>query len=362
MIYKEYGKSGKKVSAIGFGGMRFPKKDNGYDMEYCAEMVREANRLGINYFDTAPFYNDNKSEEIFGRAFKDMPGEFYVSTKCASWDASELRHSLERSLKRMNVDKIDFFHIWCVLDMDDYAKRMKPGGPYDELVKARSEGLVDHICISTHCTGDEIALIADEGMFEGITLGYNVINYKFRQPGIKAAHRNNIAVVTMNPLGGGLIPDNKDYFSYITDEETADPVRAAIRFNASHPEITVVLTGMDSIGHVRYNAEHFDISPAFVEKTREKADALTGDDLNKLCTGCRYCEHCPRGIPVSKFMLAYNKRILKDDEDVKSTIRNHWRIPPELVDKCIECGICESKCTQHLPIIERLKHISSLYK
>ncbi len=362
MIYKKYGKTGKDVSVIGFGGMRFPKKENGYDMDYCVEMVREANRLGINYFDTAPFYNDDMSEKIFGEAFKDMPDDFHVSTKCASSDAKELRHSLERSLKRLNVEKINFFHIWCVLDMDDYAKRMKPGGPYEELIKAKEEGLVEHICVSTHCTGDEIAQIADENKFEGITLGYNAINYKFRQPGIKAAYENNIAVVTMNPLGGGLIPENKDYFSYLADEDVTDPVRAAIRFNASHKEITVVLTGMDSIEHIRYNAAHFDISEDYVDKIKNTADSLTGSELNKLCTGCRYCEHCPQEIPVSKFMLSYNKRILKNDENVKSTLKNHWRISPDLIEKCTQCGICESKCTQHLPIIERLRQITAMYE
>lgn len=253
MIYKEYGSTGKKVSAIGFGGMRFPKKNDKYDFDYCAKMIHEANRLGINYFDTAPFYNDDKSEEIFGHAFKNMPGDFFVSTKCAAWKGSDLRASLERSLKRLNVEKIDFFHIWCVMNMDDYGKRMAPGGPYEELQKAKSEGLVDHICISTHCTGEEIAEIANERMYDGILLGYNITNYKYRQAGIKAAYANNTGVVTMNPLGGGLIPENPDYFSYIKGSDDNSVLDAAIRFNASHKEITVVLTGMDSIEHVRLN-------------------------------------------------------------------------------------------------------------
>ena len=107
--------------------------------------------------------------------------------------------------------KLDFFHMWCVMDMEDYhEKHMAPGGPYDELLKAKQEGLVDHICISTHCTGDEIAHIANERKFEGIILGYNIINYKYRQAGIKAAYENNIAVITMNPLGGGLITSNPE--------------------------------------------------------------------------------------------------------------------------------------------------------
>ena len=362
MIYKEFGTTGKKVSAIGFGGMRFPKGNNGYDYDYCAEMIHEANRLGINYFDTAPFYNDDKSEELFGNAFKNMPDNFYVSTKSAALKGSDLRKSLEKSLRRLNVKKINFFHIWCVMDMDDYDKRMAAGGPYEELLKAKSEGLVEHICISTHCTGDEIAAIASKQMFNGILLGYNITNYKYRQAGIKAAYKNKTAVVTMNPLGGGLIPENPDYFSYIKDETDTDVLQAAIRFNASHKEITVVLTGMDSIEHIRKNCSNLDFSEDYVKKTIARIDSYTPKSHDSLCTGCRYCEYCPEEIPVSKFMLAYNKMILGDDTALKNNIKYHWRIPPELVDKCIECGICEQKCTQHIPIIERLKSISNLYK
>ena len=362
MIYKEYGNTGKSVSVIGFGGMRFPQKDSGYDYDYCAEMIHEANKLGVNYFDTAPFYNDDKSEEIFGHAFKNMPEDFYVSTKCAAWKGSDLRSSLERSLKRLNVEKINFFHIWCVMDMDDYAKRMAPGGPYEELIKAKAEGLVDHISISTHCTGEEIADIASKRKFEGILLGYNVLNYKYRQAGIKAAYVNDTAVVTMNPLGGGLIPGNPDNFSYIKDKDDNDVLSAAIRFNASHKEITVVLTGMDSIEHVRQNCAPMNLSDDYAERTKSRVDKFTDERNDKLCTGCRYCEYCPEEIPVSKFMLAYNKTLLNDDNALMNNLKYHWRIPPELVDKCVECGLCERKCTQHLPIIERLKYISGLYK
>ena len=94
MNFKKYGTTGKSVSVIGFGGMRFPKVNGRYDYDYCSEMIHEANRLGINYFDTAPFYNDDKSEEIFGYAFKNMPSDFYISTKSADKKGSDLRKSL----------------------------------------------------------------------------------------------------------------------------------------------------------------------------------------------------------------------------------------------------------------------------
>ncbi|MBN2557689.1 MAG: aldo/keto reductase [Clostridia bacterium] len=360
MIYKEFGRTGKMVSALGFGGMRFPLKDGKYDYDYCTEMIHEASRLGINYFDTAPFYNNDQSEIIFGNAFEAMPNDFFVSTKCSSLSGDELRTSLEKSLTRLKVPKINFFHIWCVMKLEDFEKRMAPGGPYEELLKAREEGLIEHICVSTHCAGAEIAEIASRRLFDGITLGYNIINYKYRQEGMKAAFANGAAVVTMNPLGGGLVTDNPEYFSYIKDIDDMDTLDAAIRFNASHREITVVLTGMDSIEHVQRNVSSVEmpLSIEYVEKAIERTGNHAVKAMDALCTGCRYCEHCPVEIPVSKLMQAYNYNILADAKSVKANLRNHWGVPQEIAGTCIECGLCEEKCTQHLPIIERLKEIA----
>ena len=74
MLYREYGKTGKKVSTIGFGGMRFEAIDN---HEACVEMMVEAAKGGINYFDTAPKYFGTKSEEVFGKGFKELRSKGY---------------------------------------------------------------------------------------------------------------------------------------------------------------------------------------------------------------------------------------------------------------------------------------------
>src|SRR6056297_3016576 len=114
MKYAPYGKTRKTVSAIGFGGMRF---DTSRPIEENADLVRYACSKGINYFDTAPGYCGDKSEEIFGEAFKDMPGEFYCSTKAmpVHFDtADKAKEQVKKSLDRLGVDKIDFYHVWCL--------------------------------------------------------------------------------------------------------------------------------------------------------------------------------------------------------------------------------------------------------
>jgi predicted aldo/keto reductase-like oxidoreductase len=357
MIYKKYGRTGKEISVIGFGGMRFPKEGESYDYDKCAEFVVKANDLGVNYFDTAPGYNDDHSEFIMANAFKKMSKPFYVSTKSNDRDGAKLREQLETSLRRMNLEKINFFHIWCILDMDDYKSRMVKGGAYETALKAKEEGLIEHIVFSTHCTGDEIETIVNDDCFEGMTVGYNILNFPFRQKGLQAAYKKGLGVATMNPLGGGIIPQKADYFDFIRGEDDETVVDAALKFNASHKEITTVLAGMGSMEEVLYNCRVGDNLESLDADKLKDIEGRLFNSMDKLCTGCRYCEYCPKKIPVSKYMLSYNNHILGDTQGIFNNLKWHWGIKPEVVKECIECGLCERKCTQHLPIISRLKEI-----
>lgn len=364
MIYKQYGKTGKMVSAIGFGGMRFRKEDYEKSLEEAAKVAIRANELGINYFDTAPYYCDDKSEEIMGVAFKHMPNPFYVSTKSgisSEKTADDVRRRIEKSLKRLGVEKINFFHMWCILDLDQYRRVIAPGGPYEGVLKAKEEGLVEHITFSTHCSGEEIETIVNEGYFEGVTLGYNATNFAFRQRGIKAAYDKGLGVVTMNPLGGGIIPQNPDFYSFLKESEEDSLVQAALKFNASHKEITVTLAGMASIAEVEENIKAGENFGQMTEEKIKKMSEKLNSSLDKLCTGCQYCVGCPKGIDIPKYMDAYNMYILKNkQEEIASRLKNHWSLKAQGAAECIACGKCERKCTQHLPIIDRLKHIGSL--
>lgn len=365
MIYKEYGKTGKKVSAIGFGGMRFLKEDyeNGYDK--AAEVVHKAFELGVNYFDTAPYYCDDKSEEIMGHAFRTMPREqYYVSTKSmvsAEPTADDVLRRIENSLHRLGLDKIDFFHMWCILNLEQYDKIMVKGGAYEGAVRAKEEGLIDHIVFSTHCDGAEIEKIVSDGYFEGVTLGYNAANFAFRQQGIKAAYQKGLGVVTMNPLGGGLIPQNPNLYGFLKTSSDETIAQAALRFNAGHKEISVVLAGMGTIAEVEENVKAGEAFAPIEDSDIEKMSANLKEYMNHLCTGCQYCLGCPVDIEIPKFMEAYNKYLIENKPDAAlNTIQYHWHMNQEDAGKCIECGACESQCTQKLPIIQRLKEIAAM--
>ncbi|MCG8500226.1 MAG: aldo/keto reductase [Firmicutes bacterium] len=364
MQYKEYGKTGKKVSVIGFGGMRFRKEDYEKSFEASAMAVRRASQLGINYFDTAPFYCDDKSEEIMGEAFKDMPNAFYVSTKSMlnhEKTADDVRGRVEKSLKRLGIEKIHFFHMWCILNLEQYRKVMAPGGPYEGALKLKEEGLVDHIVFSTHCNGEEIETMVNEGGFEGVTLGYNATNFAFRQKGIKAAYEKGLGIVTMNPLGGGVIPQNPEFYSFIKENEQDTLAQAALKFNVSHKEITVALAGMGTVEEVEENVKAGENVGEMTEEKINRMAKMLNDSLDSLCTGCQYCNVCPEGIEIPKYMDAYNMYILsKESNRIKNRLKWHWGLKAKKAAECIACGKCEKLCTQHLPIVERLQYIAKL--
>ncbi len=364
MIYKEYGKTGKKVSALGFGGMRFKSEEYSKDPMICAQIVRYANSKGINYFDTAPSYCDDMSEIIYGLAFRDMPGQFYTATKSSNWNdktADDVRRRCEISLERMGISSIDFYQMWSIMNLAHYRNVMAPGGPYEGARKLKEEGLIKHICLSTHASGEEIKEIVEDGAFEGILLGYNATNFAYRQEGIKAAYEHGMGVVTMNPLGGGLIPRNPEFYSFLRESEDETIAQAALRFNISHKEITIALSGMSSIEEVDENIK---AAETFNELTDERMVEIKNNlfgALNALCTGCGYCTDCPEKIPIPQLMDAYNMSILSgDNNQVIERLKYHWGIKKELAAKCIECGHCEDHCTQHIPIIRRLKEITEL--
>ena len=358
MLYKAYGRTGKKISVVSAGGMRF---ENPEDVDTNAAMLLHAHSKGVNYFDTSPGYCNDKSEDIVGAAVRQMtPGTFYLSTKCASPDGGKLRETLERSLEWLGVDTIDFFHIWCLITPAHWAAR-KAGGAVAAALKAKDEGLIDHLAFSSHMAGREIAEVIQEGIFEGVTLGYSAINFPFRQAALDAAAAGGLGVVTMNPLGGGVIPSNPDRLDFLRAPDDPSVVAAAIRFNISHSAVTSALVGFSSIDHVDQAvaaAENFapydgDHVAAMKRRIEESFDGL--------CTGCGYCLPCPEGLEIPKLMDAYNHKTLASfDDPIVNRLRWHWSLTPAAADGCSQCGQCEQACTQQLPIVERISEIAEL--
>ena len=351
ILCKPYGRTGKELSAVGFGGMRFANHD---DIAGNAEVVRHAYQRGINYFDTAPGYG--KSEDIFGEAFKQMDRrKFYVSTKSFASTGEDLRKDLDNSLSRMGIDYIDFYHIWCVMSLEVWGER-QDGGAVAEALKARDEGLVGHVAVSSHMPGDQVEQMLREGPFEGVTLGYCAMNFPYRQQAVLAAGQLGIGVVTMNPLGGGIIPRNAERFDFLRGPHDPSVVAAAIRFNISHPAVTCALVGCTTKQHVDQAVAAAEDFIPYDQAHLESLRRQIVEGMDRLCTGCGYCLPCPADVPIPQLMDVYDMKTLGASErEMWERMKWHWRVTADQAAACTDCGECEEKCTQHLPIRERLK-------
>lgn len=363
MYYKTYGNTGLRVSAIGMGCMRYDEADvAGGHFEKCADVALYAHSRGINYFDTAPFYCDDKSEEITGIALGQLPRDsFLISSKAnigttgKQVTADAFRARLEKTLTRLQVDYLDFYHLWCLMSLEDYKKQSD--ALYRFFEQAQADGLIRHIVFSSHMPGDELEVVISRDLFRGMLIGYNALNYKFRQSGIEAAYRKGMGVVVMNPLSGGVIPAHPEQFGYLNAGTDLTIAEAALRFVASHREISVTLNGITTKEQVDSACRAVE---GLVERPVSQIVAEMEDQgvaLNNLCTGCGYCDECPVDIAIPKYMDAYNQKILGGS--IKERLYWHWSIPQETAATCTQCGKCESLCTQHLPIIARLAEIAA---
>lgn len=369
MIYKPFGKTGKMVSALGMGVSRFLPQQycTQEGMERCAQVIVKAYESGINFFDVAPTYCGWHAEEMLGMAFKQMQGDYYVTTKSSSTQdptADALRRRLEQSLKKLGLEKITFYNMWGILDYDQYNDVIKPGGPYEGALKAKEEGLIEHIGFSAHCSGAEIERILEDGLFEGMTIGYNAINFKYREQGMEAAKKKGIGVSVMNPLYGGVMLCNAERFDFIRSEENQSLAQAALLFAASNDAVSVVLSGMTTEKEILENTAAFTDGHFFTEEKIHSIKEKIVSDFDSLCTGCNYCAGCSQHIQVNQLMLAYNQYILTGRcvQELRHYMYDVWRYMEEARFDCKKCGFCERKCTQHLPIIKRIEEINGFAK
>ena len=359
MIYRDYGTTGKKVSLLGFGGMRFQNIDN---TDECVKTMITAAEGGVNYFDTAPGYFETRSESVFGKGLAQLRQRklpYYVATKTFKTSEDTIRREIEAQLKRLDVEAIDFYHIWCIIDLNNWEARKKDG-ILSAFQKLKEEGLIKHICVSSHLMQDEINTLLLEGVFEGVLFGYSAYNFMSREKAFDAIRSKKLGAVVMNPLGGGIIPDHPELFDFIMrPEETS--LEAALHFLWDHKDISSTLVGFRSPQDVKEALAAMETYKPRTDKELAAVKEKSGNSLEGICTGCAYCTDCPQDIPIPSYMDSYNQKLLRPNkaDAIEERLKWHWSLVSADAGKCVECGQCESACTQHLPIIERLKYIAA---
>jgi predicted aldo/keto reductase-like oxidoreductase len=320
MIFKPFGKTGKVVSALGLGTMRLHKDNE----EQSIAVIQTAIESGINYIDVASNYAGGLAERFVGRAIAGKSELPYIVAKSSSIHeptAGALRKRLENSLKVLGVSQVAFYCMWSVMSSEQYRQIIGKNGPYEGALRAKSDGLIEHITISCHCDLQTIRQIIEDNCFDGITLSLSITNSVSYAEILELAQRKGVGVATMNTLGGGIIPQNLDYYAKLLEVKREQVVPKALKFVSELPGVSVVLSGMSSVREVYENAHVFKASYS----------VFTSD--TPLCTGCGYCEkepECPAKLPVSAYMTAYNQTHFLGNCDMAAVASKIFR-PVKLV-------------------------------
>lgn len=374
MNYREFGKTGEKISALGFGCMRFPEieKDGKkiVDGEKVDEMIRYAYENGVNYFDTAPYYCNSNSEAALGHAVKDFRSKILLSTKNPmdpSKDPDKYRAMLETSLTRLGTDHIDFYHFWGI-NRDVFDNIILKKGILEAAAKAKEEGLIRHISFSFHDDPSAIKHIVDtaekEGIpFESMLCQYNLLD-RANEDMITYVNEKGLGTVAMGPVGGGRLAAPTDLYQKLTGKPSIATYELAFKFVLGHPHLNCALSGMQNLDMVKKNIAVASSDAALSSDEWKKLGAAL-EDLKKFselyCTGCKYCQPCPAGIDIPRIFemfTYYNVYGLKDH--AKNMMAGYIKDGGKTVADCKNCGLCEKKCPQKLAIRENLKKVTDL--
>ncbi len=362
MQYTTFGKTDEKVSILGMGGMRFDKHLTEND---AVKLICYAHEKGVNYFDTAPAYNQDRSEAIYGKALKQLPRDsFFIATKGQNGkNATEITNSIERSLKRLSVEQIDFYFLWCIIYPEQYEKARQEAQALEAIFKAKERGLIKHIGVSSHMYSENVKNMIDDQIFEFVMLPYNALNFAAREDAIRYAKQKNIGTVVMNPVYGGAIADFKDIIKIYPDSNKS-PVEDALRFCLDSRFIDITLAGMNSKEMIDNDINYAKQAQKITEQELNHRQKRIKDAFSDMCTSCGYClAHCQENINIKSYMEVYNTYILT--KNMQTTRERHkWyrNFGPLLhtpeASTCTQCRNCEQECTQYLDIVERLEWIA----
>lgn len=334
MEYTNLGNTGLKVSRLGFGGIPIQR----ITQEEATALIRKLPEYGINYIDTARGYT--VSEEYLGIAMEGIRDKFVLATKSMARTREAMEKDIETSLKNLRTDHIDLYQVH-----NAPPAQMKivtgEGGALEALLEAKAAGKIGHIGITAHEIGTfEMGLEMD--WVETIMFPYNFVELQAADLIRKCAEKGK-GFICMKPLAGGAIEN----------------APLAMRFIASNKYITVNIPGMANEDELKQNvAAACDPAPLSEDDLKEVQNIR--DTLgNQFCRRCNYCQPCTMGINIS-FCFTINGYLTR--YGLKDWAIGRYKGMAVEPNACIECGMCESRCPYHLPIIEMLKDVYSNFQ
>ena len=327
MEYRLLGKTGLKVSRMGFGGIPIQR----IDAEGTRALMHGLLENGVNYIDTARGYT--VSEEYLGYGLEGIREHFVLATKSMSRTAEAMARDIDISLKNLRTDYIDLYQIHNPPPAD-LEKVTAPGGALEALTEAKKTGKIGHIGITAHSL-ETFRMALELPWVETIMFPYNIVEEQAREL-IHACAEKNIGFIDMKPLAGGAIED----------------ATAALRYVCANPDVTVVIPGMADPAELKQNLAAVSDASPLTQEEKAKMEAIRKALGTQFCRRCNYCQPCTAGIGISSVFLfeGYLSRY-----GLAQWARSRYAALDKKASDCVGCGVCESRCPYHLPIREMLK-------
>jgi uncharacterized protein len=374
MLRRKMPKSGDELSILGFGCMRLPQKDGRIDEERATRQLRRAIDGGVNYVDTAWTYHSGESEPFVGRALKDGYRErVRLATKLPSWlvkRPEDMETFLDAQLRRLDTGRIDYYLVHGLSGVS--WERLKGYGVIDFLQRAREAGKIGAAGFSFHATLPELKKIVDEHDWDFCQLQFNFLDTQHQAgvEGLRYAASKGLGVVVMQPLRGGTLASAPPAIEEIWKEAPTarTPAEWALGWVWNHPEVTTVLSGMNTEAQVEENlalaarahaGSLTDAEAALIERAGKRYREL----MKVGCTGCGYCLPCPMGVAIAGCFDVYNQMHLYGNVGLAKFIYvlsagGAISGKRAYASQCEQCGDCVPKCPQGLEIPELLVKVA----
>ena len=362
-------KYGNPVSILGYGCMRFSQTAGRIDLKKAEREIMTAYNAGVNYFDTAYIYPGSEVAlgEILAR--NNIRDKIKIATKLPHYMMKN-RDSADKyfneQLKRLKTDHIDYYLMHMLTDVKTW-ERLKALGIVEWLDEKKKSGAIKQVGFSYHGNSDMFCKLLNVYEWDFCQIQYNYldVNSQAGVTGLKKANEMGLPVIIMEPLRGGklvknLPTDAKRAFSEYKIKRS--PAEWAFRWLWNQPEVTCVLSGMNSIEMVEENVKS--ASEVQIGEFKESENRLLDRVVSAInanqyvgCTGCRYCMPCPKGVDIPGTFAAYNRKA--SDGKMAALVEYFMctgvRQEYTGASNCIGCGKCEQHCPQAIPIREQLK-------
>ncbi|GFI62207.1 aldo-keto reductase YhdN [Clostridiales bacterium] len=374
MQYRDFGKTGVKVSPLGFGIMRLPLNSDGSVNEAeSIAMIRSAIDGGVNYVDTAFNYHGGNSEKITGKALLDgYRDKVYLATKAPAWmfkSGDDFDTILDKQLQRLQTDHIDMYLLHA-MNAIAFEKKVKRYGVLERLEKAQKDGKIKYVGFSFHDKQEVFKDICDSYNWEFCQVQMNYLDEKYQAgiEGVKYAAAKGMAVSIMEPLRGGFLADVPEAVKKVFDETGRSAVEWGLDYLWNMPEVSVVLSGMSTMEQVKENLEYAGrssigmLDDGGINTIKKVQDIFASYDTIP-CTGCSYCLPCPKGVGIPYNFLVYNNYKTGVSFEHEQKRYNEW-VPMfgQKASGCIACRKCEEICPQHISIVDKLKLVAETFE